>query len=85
MRMVVRFQNGLKVEALILAAHRDQIRVVVAGRRETEEWLMVDGGWYDDSGRRVDIQAVVALDGIDCADFCGNVYPRTAAAGPLTN
>jgi hypothetical protein len=79
--MIVQFENGVRAEAVVLAAARDLLRVAVAGSRDTEEWLMFDGCWYDESGRRVEIEAAVAIDGLDYSAVSGEAYPKVAAAG----
>lgn len=81
MRMAVQFENGVRAEALVLACNRNRLRVVVAGRRETEEWPRIDGFWYDESGRRVEIEAMVGLDGIDYSAASDEMHPKTASAG----
>jgi hypothetical protein len=80
MRMTVQFQNGSRAEALLLAAQGNRIRAIVAGRGTTEEWLMFDGHWFDESGRLIEIEALTNLDGIDGSQLFANVYARTATA-----
>jgi len=79
--MTVRFHNGARAEALILAGHRNQALVVVEGRPEAEEWRIIDGRWCDQTGQPVEIEALFALDGVDCAELCAELSPRTATAG----
>jgi hypothetical protein len=61
MRMMVRFQNGTRADALLLSARDRRVRVVVAGRGATEEWLVFEGHCYDEGGRPVEIEAVTAV------------------------
>ena len=76
MRMAIRFQNGLIGDAILLAAGRDRVRVVVSGRARTEEWSVVNGHWFDEGGELIEIEALMAVPGISY----GDVYPMTAAA-----
>lgn len=46
----------------MLAVSSRQIRVVVQGSAETEEWQKVDGTWRDEDGDEVDIEALIAID-----------------------
>jgi hypothetical protein len=84
MQMMVHFQNGTIAEAIILAAAINQIRVLIAGRSDTEEWRMFDGQFYDESGRLVEIDSMVAVDEIDSAQLFDDLYPRTATAGRVS-
>jgi hypothetical protein len=85
MRITVRFHNGARAEAVILAADRKQALVVVEGRPEAEEWLILDGRLYDQAGQTVEIEAMFALYGLDCAELCAELFPRTATAGGRWN
>ena len=81
MRISVRFENGKGCEALVLAAGGNRLRVAVAGGRDVEEWLMIDGSWFNESGLRVDIEALVALDGLDYSAMSDEARPKAAVAG----
>ena len=48
MQMIVKFKSGVIEDALLLSVGSDRIRVVVAGRGTTEEWLMLDGHLFDE-------------------------------------
>ena len=85
MRITVRFNNGARAEALILAGDRKQALVVVEGRSEAEDWRLLNGRLYDQGGQPVEIEAMFALDGFDCAEICAELAPRTATAGGRWN
>ena len=80
MRMTVEFHNGLRGEALVLATNGNRIRVIVAGRGTTEQWQLVNGHCFDELGRVVGLEAMVAVDGIDYVQL-GELYPKAATAG----
>ena len=79
-QMTVKFNSGAIEDALVLAVRTDRIRVLVAGRRTTEEWLMLEGRLFDEDGRIIELQALFALDGIGYAEII-DLYARTATAG----
>ena len=37
MRMMIRYQSGLRAEAVLLAANSDRMRVAIASQRDTVE------------------------------------------------
>jgi hypothetical protein len=85
MRLTLQFQDGTSAEALILAADGNQIRVVVDGNcSDTEQWLMLNGRWYDEDGGLVEIGSLVALGETDCLQVFAAAYPRTATAGAFS-
>jgi hypothetical protein len=81
MRMTVRFQNAARAEVLLLATIHNRVRVIVAGRGTTEEWLMFGDYCFDESGRPVEIEALLAVGKAGELQGIADVYPRTAAAG----
>ncbi len=85
MRMIAQIQNSVTVEALVLAADTNLIRVVAAGRGETEEWVIIGGRLYDEQGRRIEIESVLALDGVDVSEILAAVHPKVMTAGHLSS
>jgi hypothetical protein len=81
MTMVIRDNRGLRVSAVLLAASRQQMRVVVKTQADTVELNYVEGCWYTETGAPVEIEALVPLPETDFAGFCAQVYPITNAAG----
>jgi hypothetical protein len=81
MLMTIRYQNGTRVEALLLAASREKMRVATGAQRDTIELHLVDAGWQTEAGEDIEIESVVAMPGADVSDFCAAVYPRTSTAG----
>jgi hypothetical protein len=84
MRMMIRYQSGLRVEAVLLAANRERMRVAICSRRDTLELHRVDAGWRTQRGAAVEIEALMAIPGTDFSRFCPAVRPRRNAelAGP---
>ena len=81
MRMTIRYQSGLRVEAVLLAANRERMRVAIASQRDTIELHKVDACWYTEQGAEIEIEALIPIAGTDVSCFCAAVYPRTNAAG----
>jgi hypothetical protein len=81
MRMTIRYQNGLRVEAVLLAANRERMRVAVDSQRDAIELHRMDAAWYTDDEAEIEIEALISIAGIDVSSFCDAVYPRTNAAG----
>jgi hypothetical protein len=81
MRMFIRYEGGIEVEALLLAAGRDRMRVVIPEERDTLDLTRLEGSWRTEGGQDVEIAALIPFAGTDCAQFCAEVYPRTMSAG----
>jgi hypothetical protein len=81
MRMMIRYQSGLRVEAVLLAASRERIRIAIDSQRDTVELNKVDACWHTEDGAEIEIEALIPIAGTDVSQFCAAVYPRTNTAG----
>jgi hypothetical protein len=81
MLMTIRYQGGMRVEAVLLAANRERMRLAVTSQRDTIELYKADGCWYTEAGDVIELEALIPFAGTDLAGFCAAVYPRTIAAG----
>jgi hypothetical protein len=63
MRMMIRYQSGLRVEAVLLAANSERMRVAIETQRDTVELHRVDGCWYTQRGAAIEIEALISLRG----------------------
>jgi hypothetical protein len=70
MRMLIRYQNGLRVEAVVLAVNSERMRVAIGSQSDTVELHMVDGGWRTERGAAIEIEALMAIPGTDLPSFC---------------
>jgi hypothetical protein len=70
MRMLIRYQNGLRVEAVVLAVNSERMRVAIGSHSDTVELHMVDGGWRTQRGAAIEIEALIAIPGTDLPAFC---------------
>jgi len=84
MRMTFQREDGALVEAVLLTANRFQMRIVPVGVGDTVELTMDDGCWRDERGRRMQIEAMLATEGVDTLAILADFYPRTAVAGALS-
>ena len=73
--------GGRQVDALLLSASAERLRVVMPGRSDTAEFRLVDGQWTSDSGEHVEVGAILAEDMADTRRVLGNAQGRTRAAG----
>jgi hypothetical protein len=81
MLMTIRYQSGLRVEAVLLAANSERMRVAIASQRDTVELNKVDACWHTEDGAEIEIEALIPIAGTDVSHFCAAVYPRTNTAG----
>ena len=64
MRMMIRYQSGLRREAVLLAADSERMRVAVEAQRDTIELQRVGAGWRTERGAAVEIEALMAIPGM---------------------
>ena len=80
MRMTIRYPNGLRVEAVLLAANRERMRVAVDSQPDAIELHKMDAAWYTEKGAEIAIEALIPIPGTEVSRFCTAVHPRTIAA-----
>ena len=80
MRMIIRYESGRRVEAILLAANAYEMRAIETGG-DTLELVRAGDNWYTESGTALEIEALIPIPGVDVTRFCAGVYPRTLAAG----
>jgi hypothetical protein len=81
MRMILRYENGRRVEAMLLAASAQEMRVAIDSRGDASVLVRAGDGWHGENGEAVEIEAMMAIRGDDVAAFCEGMRPRTLAAG----
>ncbi|MEO8596442.1 MAG: hypothetical protein ABI759_24195 [Candidatus Solibacter sp.] len=79
--MMIQYEGGLRVEAVLLAATTERMRIVVESQQDAIELHKVDACWRTENGEEIEIEALIPVAGTDIAGFCAEVYPRTNAAG----
>jgi hypothetical protein len=73
--------GGRQVDALLLSASAERLRVVMPGRPDTSEFRLIEGQWTSESGEHVDVGAILAADIADARRVLGNARGRAHAAG----
>ena len=81
MRMIIRYQTGLRMEAVLLAANSERMRVAIVSQRDTVELHRVDAGWRTQRGAAIEIEALIPISGTAFPAFCAAVHPASTAAG----
>jgi hypothetical protein len=80
MGMIIQFASGLRVEALLLAASSDEMRIIVS-KGNTLELVRVGDSWHTASGVAIEIEALLPIPGTDVTQFCSALYPRALGTG----
>lgn len=80
MYTVMVFPGGRQVDALLLSAAPDRLRVVIPGRADTLEFRLIEGRWTSESGGHVELAAILAEDSADAKRVLANARPRALSA-----
>ena len=80
MYTVIVFPGGRQVDALLLSASPERLRVVIPGRADTAEFQLIEGRWTSESGVPVELGALIAADSVDAARVLANARPRALSA-----
>ena len=80
MYTIITFPGGRPVDALLLSASPDRMRLVIRGRADTEEFHLIEGRWLSASGARVELAALIAHDLQAAARVQANACPCALAA-----
>jgi hypothetical protein len=81
MRLTIRYESGMRVEAILLAASSERMRVAIGGQRDTIELHRLESSWHTESGAEIEIEAMIPLPEMNVSDFCAAVHPLTLTAG----
>jgi hypothetical protein len=81
MLMTIRYENGLRIEAILLAANPQRMRLVGNSQLDTIELHKLGACWYTEEGAEIEIEAIIPILGTDVSRYCSAVYPWTIAAG----
>ena len=73
--------GGRQIDALLLSASAERLRVVMRGSRDTAEFRLIEGHWTSESGEHVEVGAILSADQADARRVLGNAPGRTRAAG----
>ena len=81
MRLMIRYQDGRRDEAVLMAASQERMRIAAASQKDTVELTRGNEGWLTENGEPVDIEALIPMDGFQVEQFCAAIYPLTMTAG----
>jgi hypothetical protein len=81
MLMTIRYQTGLRVKAVLLAANSERMRIATNSQTDTIELHRVDACWYTEQRAEVEIEVFIPIAGTDVSSFCTALHPRTIAVG----
>lgn len=59
MRMMLLFENGLRVETVLLATSDYRMRVVVRGSNDATDLRLIKDQWMSEEGEAVDIESLI--------------------------
>ena len=80
MHMILLNQNGRRVDAILLAAGRDRMRVVVNNSADTMELRRKNQVWTADNGEPFEFEFMQADGMVNMAAFYHHLHHRTADA-----
>ena len=62
MQLTLLYPGSRRIDAVVLAANHDRMRIVLQNRRDTVELHLKGNRWTSEEGESVEIEAVVACD-----------------------
>ncbi len=86
MHMILLYSDGVRVEAVMLAAGRGRMRVAARHHGDTMDLFCLGDHWISDRGARIEVEALVndssETGSVFCRQFDGQAQaePRYAAA-----
>jgi hypothetical protein len=80
MYLQIGFSDGRSVNAVLLTASPDRMRVALEDRADATELRLIDGRWTDEDGVEVSLDAVFFADHTAPADFHAEAAPMVSAA-----
>ena len=77
MLMTIQYQNGLRLQGVLLAFNGERMRLALDSERDTVELERVNGCWYTEKCARVEIAAVQQIPGADWSGHSSDGLPWT--------
>ena len=72
MRITLRYENGLRVEAVLVATSDYRMRIVVRGESDATELRLIKEQWMSEEGDAVDIESLITA---------GEIFPQPVTWG----
>jgi hypothetical protein len=64
MQMILRYENGLRADAVLLATSPNRMRVIVRGSTDTMELRLIQDDWMTEEGDFADIESLICGDDV---------------------
>ena len=80
MYTMIVFPGGRRVDALLLSASADRLRVAIPGRGDTAELRLIEGRWTSECGGHVELGAILAEDSADASRVLASARARALSA-----
>jgi hypothetical protein len=80
MHIILRYPTRRRVEAILLSATTDRMRVVVKNQNDTLELRLVGSQWLSDRGSTVEVESLMTDDPNAVAQIWQDARPRVSAA-----
>jgi hypothetical protein len=68
MRMIL-LRNGKRVEAILLAAGRQRMRIAIQSETDGMELHRAGARWHGEDGSEVEIEALISVPGVDVSNL----------------
>jgi hypothetical protein len=81
MYIVIVLPDQRQVDALLVSASPERLRVLIPGRADATEFQLTGGDWTSESGEHVEFGAILAQDSADTARVLANARPLVRSAG----
>jgi hypothetical protein len=80
MLTVMVYSGGRQVDALLLSASAERLRVAIPGRKDATELRLIEGFWTLESGQRVELGAILTADAAEAGRVWTKARPCASAA-----
>ena len=80
MRMILRREDGVRVEAVLLAANDQRMRVAVDSADDATTLTRTDDYWRAEDGTVIEIEALLTLEGTGVSTLPSIERPRVRTA-----
>jgi len=80
-RMIIRFERGLRREAVLLDGDSHRMRIAIDSRDDATELIWFGDGWFAETGEAVHIDALMTVSDRDASRFGASIRPMALAAG----
>ena len=82
MGAIIRYENSLRVHALLLAAGAQKLRASISSESDVIELFREGNSWMTENGEVIEIESLMQIPGVEALHLLGSQLPRTMAAGP---